>query len=120
MEKILNYIDGKLVEPTSGKYLDNYNPSNGQVYSLIPDSEKLDIDNAVKAAKKAFANWSKKPKQERSNILMKLADAIESYSDELIKAESKDNGKPQTFLAEWRPAKAHSAGNRLCDRCTGC
>ena len=44
--KILNYINGKLVEPVNGNYLDNYNPSNGQVYSLIPDSEKVDINNA--------------------------------------------------------------------------
>ena len=99
MEKILNYINGNLIEPTSGKYLDNYNPSNGKVYSLIPDSEKLDIDNAVAAAKEAFITWSKTPKQERSDILMKIADTIEKYADELVKAESKDNGKPETSAA---------------------
>jgi aminomuconate-semialdehyde/2-hydroxymuconate-6-semialdehyde dehydrogenase len=99
MEKILNYINGELVEPTSGNYLDNYNPSNGRVYSLIPDSEGLDINNAVASAKEAFKTWSKTPKQERSDILMKLADTIEKYSDQLIKAESKDNGKPETLAA---------------------
>ena len=99
MEKILNYINGELVAPTNGNYLDNYNPSNGEVYSLIPDSEKQDIDNAVAAAKEAFKGWSKTPKQKRSDILMKLADTIEKYSDELIKAESKDNGKPETLAA---------------------
>jgi len=99
VEKILNYINGELVEPTSGNYLDNYNPSNGKVYSLIPDSEELDINNAVLAAKEAFKTWSTKPKQERSDILMKLADTIEKYSVELIKAESKDNGKPETLAA---------------------
>lgn len=99
MEKILNYIDGKLVEPNSGNYLDNYNPSNGQVYSLTPDSDKSDIDNAVVAAKQAFKTWSKTSKQERSNILIKLADTIEKYKDELVKAESKDNGKPEKLAA---------------------
>ena len=99
MEKILNYINGELVEPTNGNYLDNYNPSNGEVYSLIPDSEKQDIDNAVAAAKEAFKGWSKTPKQKRSDLLMKLADTIEKYSDELIKAESKDNGKPESLAA---------------------
>ena len=99
MDKILNYIDGKLVEPISGNYLDNYNPSTGKVYSLIPDSDKLDINRAIKAAKKAFVSWSKTPKHERSNILMKLADTIEKYSDDLIKAESKDNGKPESLAA---------------------
>ena len=99
MEKILNYINGELVAPTSENYLDNYNPSNGQVYSLIPDSEKKDIDNAVAAAKEAFKTWSITPKQKRSDILMKLADTIEKYSDELITAESKDNGKPESLAA---------------------
>ena len=99
MEKILNYINGELVEPASGNYLDNYNPSNGQIYSMIADSEKSDIDHAVSAAKKAFETWSKTSKQERSDILMKLADTIEKHKDTLIKAESKDNGKPEKLAA---------------------
>ena len=99
VEKILNYINGELVSPINGKYLDNFNPSNGEVYSLIPDSGKEDIDIAVASAKEAFKTWSKTPKQKRSDILMKLADTIEKYSDELIKAESKDNGKPESLAA---------------------
>jgi len=97
VEKILNYINGELVEPVNGNYLDNYNPSNGQVYSLISDSEKGDVDNAVAAAKVAFKTWRKTTKQERSDILMKLADTIEKHAAELVKAESKDNGKPETL-----------------------
>ena len=99
MEKILNYINGALVEPNSGNYLDNYNPSNGRVYSLTPDSEETDVDSAVAAAKEAFKIWSQTPKQERSDILMKLADIIEKNKDQLIKAESKDNGKPEKLAA---------------------
>lgn len=97
MKKILNYINGELVEPINGNYFDNYNPSNGNVYSLVPDSEKVDIDHAVAAAKEAFKTWSKTSKQERSDILMKLADTIEKHSEELIIAESKDNGKPESL-----------------------
>ena len=78
MQKILNYINGELVEPANNNYLDNYNPSTGKVYSLIPDSEKEDIDNAVAAAKQAFKQWSKTSKQERSDILMKIADLVEA------------------------------------------
>ena len=47
MKKILNYINGELVEPFSGSYLENYNPANGKVYSLIPDSDKQDVLHAV-------------------------------------------------------------------------
>ena len=99
MDKILNYIDGELVAPTSGNYLDNYNPSTGKVYSLVPDSDKDDVDIAVAAAKKAFKGWSTTSKQERSDILMKLADTIEKHFDELVKAESRDNGKPESLAA---------------------
>jgi len=95
MEKILNYINGELVEPNKGSYFENYNPSNGLPYSWVPDSEEVDIDLAVASAKKAFKSWSKTSKHERSNILMKLADAIEKHSEELIRAESKDNGKTE-------------------------
>lgn len=58
MKKIANYINGALVEPKSGKYFDNIDPSTGKVYSLIPDSDASDIDEAVEAAHKAFPEWS--------------------------------------------------------------
>ena len=44
MDKILNYINGELVKPVKGQYLDNYNPSTGKVYSLIADSDIEDSD----------------------------------------------------------------------------
>ena len=44
MEKIKNYINGKLVESSSGNYIDNYNPASGKVYSLVPDSNEDDIN----------------------------------------------------------------------------
>src|SRR5258708_9375109 len=94
MQKILNYINGKLVEPHSGKYLDNYNPAEGKVYSLIPDSEKEDVEEAVKAATQAFPSWSSLPAEDRMKILLKVADLIDRDLEKLASAESVDNGKP--------------------------
>ena len=94
MEKILNYINGELVEPINGFYLDNYNPSIGKVYSQIPDSNEKDVDLAYAAANEAFLGWSNTPKEERSKIMMRIADLIEENLVELAKAESIDNGKP--------------------------
>ncbi len=94
MEKIGNYIDGKIVPPVKGNYIDNFEPATGKVYSLIPDSDGDDIDAAVKAAKKAFPSWSVTSKEERSKIMRKIAELIESNLDRLAQAESKDNGKP--------------------------
>ncbi|HEY5750902.1 MAG TPA: aldehyde dehydrogenase [Chryseolinea sp.] len=94
MEKILNYIDGGFEAPCSDQYIDNYDPSIGKVYSLIPDSDERDVNKAVDAATRAFPSWSTLPAQERSNILQKLADLIDRDLDKLALAESIDNGKP--------------------------
>ena len=91
---IENYINGELVAPVQGKYIDNYNPSKGEVYSQIPNSQKEDVELAAKAASKAFPAWSKTPKNKRSEILVRLADLIDKNLDELARAEALDNGKP--------------------------
>ena len=92
--KIKNYINGELVTPLSGEYLDNYNPSKGEIYSQIPNSTKKDVALAYTAAEKAFPAWSNTSLDERSRILSKIADLIEEKLPELAEAESKDNGKP--------------------------
>ena len=94
MEKIQNYINGELVSPKSGNYFNNVSPVTGEVYSLIPDSDEHDIDDAVKSAKEAFHSWSKLSKKQRYDHIMHLADIVENHFEELVKAESKDNGKP--------------------------
>ena len=94
MDKILNYINGKLIEPVSNKWLENYNPAIGTVYSLIPDSNKEDVENAQKAAFNSFHKWSKSSIKERSTVLQKIADLIIERQDDLAMAESTDNGKP--------------------------
>ena len=94
MLKLKNYINGELVEPISNQYIDNYDPSRGVVYSLIPDSDERDTELAVSAAKEAFAKWSNTPKDVRSNYLLKIASLIETQLHDLAVAESLDNGKP--------------------------
>jgi aminomuconate-semialdehyde/2-hydroxymuconate-6-semialdehyde dehydrogenase len=97
MKYIQNYIGGELMAPVSGEYLDNIDPSRGKVYSYIPDSTKVDIDLAVTAAEKAFPIWSTTPKDERSAIMVKIANLIEARMDEFVAAESLDNGKPESL-----------------------
>lgn len=94
MQYLKNYINGELVEPVSKNYIDNYDPSRGKVYSLIPDSDEKDVDLAYAAAKKAFPEWSITPKEKRSALLIKIASLIEKNLDKLALAESIDNGKP--------------------------
>lgn len=94
MEKLQNYIDGKLVDPASKQWIDNFQPATGKVYSLIPDSDKEDVQAAVEAAQRAFPSWSVTPKEERSRLLLRLAALIDANLERLAQAESKDNGKP--------------------------
>jgi aminomuconate-semialdehyde/2-hydroxymuconate-6-semialdehyde dehydrogenase len=99
MQKIQNYIDGNLVAPHSGKYIDNINPAEGKVYSLIPDSYELDVKLAANAAAHAFEMWSTMPVEKRASILQKIADLIDRDLDKLALAESIDNGKPVKVAA---------------------
>ncbi|REJ80152.1 MAG: aldehyde dehydrogenase family protein [Bacteroidetes bacterium] len=94
MKKILNFIGGKLQEPLAGNYIDNFNPSNGEVYSLIPDSTAQDVEMAVVAAENAFQKWSIMPKEKRSAILIRISELIHSRLDEFALAETTDQGKP--------------------------
>lgn len=89
-----NYIDGQLIPPSSGNYLDSINPATGKVHAQVPDSDSQDVEAAYEAANKAFPLWSALPMPERSSYLMKIADRIEQRLEELAQAESDDNGKP--------------------------
>jgi aminomuconate-semialdehyde/2-hydroxymuconate-6-semialdehyde dehydrogenase len=99
MEKLKNFINGEYLAPKSGDYIDNFEPATGEVYSLIPNSNAEDIEEAVKAAEAAFPIWSKMSSGERSDILMKLSAGIEKRMDEFVAAESRDNGKPLKLAA---------------------
>ncbi len=92
--KILNYSNGSYQPPASGEWLDNYEPASGTVYSQIPNSNAEDIAVATAFAKAAFASWSQTTIEERSRILLKIADGIEARLQSLAEAESRDNGKP--------------------------
>lgn len=99
MEKLTNYIGGEFMPPASGEYIDNYDPSTGEVYSLIPNSDARDVEKAVEAAQKAFPLWAGTLAEERGNIIQKIADGIAARMDEFVAAESKDNGKPVSLAS---------------------
>jgi aminomuconate-semialdehyde/2-hydroxymuconate-6-semialdehyde dehydrogenase len=94
MQKIQNYINGELIAPISGNYLDNYQPATGKVYSYIPDSDERDVELAVAAATLAFPKWSAMTTEKRSGILIKLSELIQHHLEKFAIAESMDNGKP--------------------------
>ena len=94
MEKILNYINGAYVQPQSNAWIDNVNPSTGEVYAQIANSNSADIGSAYEAAQRAFPTWSNTTIEERSRIMLKIATLIDENLEKLATAEAKDNGKP--------------------------
>jgi aminomuconate-semialdehyde/2-hydroxymuconate-6-semialdehyde dehydrogenase len=100
LKKIANYINGELTEPVGGNYLGNIDPALGTMYSLVPDSDQHDVEDATNAAQEAFKEWSELPVKKRSSILLQVADRIDHNSDKLAHAESIDSGKPLKLAKE--------------------
>ncbi len=94
MQRILNFINGEYVAPVSNQYLKGFNPAIGAVYSEVPDSDERDVALAVKAATAAFEVWSNYTQEQRSDILLKIAQGIENRLEEFALAETNDQGKP--------------------------
>jgi len=94
VKTLQNYINGKSVPSSSDKTQDLINPATGEVFAKAPVSNASDIDSAMKAAEKAFETWRDSTPGERQKAINKIADAIEARSEELIRVESENTGKP--------------------------
>lgn len=94
MEKLKNYINGILTTPYSSDYINVQDPSTGETFTMIPDSNSDDVQLAVESAEKAFPLWSNLTAEERSGYLMKIAGLIQANLEKFAHAESMDNGKP--------------------------
>jgi aminomuconate-semialdehyde/2-hydroxymuconate-6-semialdehyde dehydrogenase len=94
MKRIKNFIGGEPVDSLAGAFIDSVEPATGKVYSELPDSDDRDVDRAVESAKAALPAWSSAPAEDRSRILLRVAELIEANLDDLARAESIDTGKP--------------------------
>jgi betaine-aldehyde dehydrogenase len=88
------FIGGDFVDSATGKTAEVINPANDQVIANVPASSQEDVDRAVNAAEKAFESWKQTTPQDRSLLLLKIADALEAKADELGRLESANAGKP--------------------------
>jgi phenylacetaldehyde dehydrogenase len=89
-------INNQWVSALSGETFDAINPADESPLCAVAYGRKADIDQAVKAARKAFETgpWRSMPPRQRGKLLLKLADAIEEHAEEFAQLESLDNGKP--------------------------
>lgn len=104
-----NFINGEFVAPKSGRYFQNTTPITGQVIGEIARSDAADIELALDAAHAAKDGWARASTTERSQILLKIADAMEENLELLARCETWDNGKPirETMAADLPLAVDH-------------
>jgi acyl-CoA reductase-like NAD-dependent aldehyde dehydrogenase len=95
-----NFINGKWVDAKSGKTFENRNPANwSEIVGLFPKSGREDVEDAVKAARAAFAAWRLVPAPKRGDILRKVGDIMVARKEELARQMTREMGK---VLAETR------------------
>jgi aminomuconate-semialdehyde/2-hydroxymuconate-6-semialdehyde dehydrogenase len=99
MKRLCNNIGGAMVEPAGGEYLDNIDPAVGRVHSQVPRSGERDLQRAVEAAADAFPEWSVTTAQQRSRLLLDIAERIEADLPAFAHAECVDTGKPLSLAA---------------------
>ena len=97
LERVKTYqqfIGGSFVDAASGETLEVINPANDRQIAAVPKSADEDVDRAVNAAATAFETWKQTTPQDRSLMLLKVADLLEARADELGRLESANAGKP--------------------------
>ncbi|MGF9975885.1 aldehyde dehydrogenase family protein [Viridibacillus arvi] len=96
------YINGEWTEGSDGNTIAAYNPSNGEKLADFIDASHADVDAAVEAAQTAFKTWKHVSIEERSKLLLQIADLIDANREHLAMVETLDNGKPlrETMTAD--------------------
>ena len=95
-----NFIAGKWVAPTTGRYFQNRNPADTtDLIGRFPDSGADDIAAAVKSAQAGFERWSRTPAPLRGDVLRRVGDLLVARKEAIADAMTREMGK---VLAETR------------------
>src|ERR1039457_3629732 len=89
-----NYIGGKWVPPTTGRYFVSQSPINAEPICEFARSGPADVEKALDAAHAVREKWGHTSPADRATILLKIADVVEQNLETLALAETLDNGKP--------------------------
>ncbi|RYF39684.1 MAG: aldehyde dehydrogenase family protein, partial [Comamonadaceae bacterium] len=84
----LMHIAGEQVSAVSGETEPVINPATAEQIATAPVGGSEDVERAVRAADKAFDAWADTPPNERSELLLKLADRLEQHAEEFAQLES--------------------------------
>jgi 5-carboxymethyl-2-hydroxymuconic-semialdehyde dehydrogenase len=96
--KLEHFIGGERTPSADGATFEVADPVTNQPYATAAAGGPADIDRAVAAASKAFAEgtWPRIPARERATILTKIADGIEARASQIAELETFDTGLPVT------------------------
>jgi betaine-aldehyde dehydrogenase len=89
-----NLVNGEQTDAADGRELTVVDPATGEAYATSPLSGAADVDAALKAASDAFETWRWTTPAERQLALLRIADALEARTDEMVSVEVADTGKP--------------------------
>ncbi|GAA3062251.1 MULTISPECIES: 5-carboxymethyl-2-hydroxymuconate semialdehyde dehydrogenase [Actinomycetes] len=97
-QSIQHYIDGEFVDSADGDTFDVLDPVTNETYIQAASGKAADVDRAVAAARRAFTEgpWPRMLPRERSRVLHRIADLVETRGDRLAELESFDSGLPIT------------------------
>jgi betaine-aldehyde dehydrogenase len=95
MQEFKMYIDGEWVNSSKGSFIDVKNPATGETIAMVPSASKEDVGEAIDAAGRSFHSgvWSRLSPGERSGILLRVADILESRMEEFVRLETLNTGK---------------------------
>ncbi len=85
-------IGGQWVESASGARLTVENPAKKKPIAEVPRGNAADVDRAVAAAIKAYAEWRKVPPRERGKALLKIAEALQARAEEMARTIALETG----------------------------
>jgi phenylacetaldehyde dehydrogenase len=89
-------IGGEWVQAASGETFETVNPANASTITTVASAGAADVDRAAAAARRAFEDpaWSDMNPHQRTRVLLRIAEIIDSHADELALIESLDVGIP--------------------------
>jgi betaine-aldehyde dehydrogenase len=86
------YIGGEWLPGATGKSLVSINPSTGERLAEVPWAGEEEVNQAVEAAKRGFAEWRRVKPAERARCLEELADRILANAEDLALLDAYDSG----------------------------
>jgi betaine-aldehyde dehydrogenase len=94
VRRLQNFIGGQYQDASDGPHALLVDPSTGEAFAEAPVSGAADMDRALAVAAEAFASWKRTTPSERSLALIRIADALESRAEDLVRVECENTGKP--------------------------